>query len=73
MKNSKLEKNYLELDNAKKETTISHLTKDIKNLEEAEICPMCKRELDGINHSEEINKLGTELKKLKDTKFRILI
>ena len=67
LKNSKLEKNYLELDNAKKETTISHLTKDIKNLEEAEICPMCKRELDGINHSEEINKLGTELKKLKET------
>ena len=23
---------------------------------EAEICPMCKRELDGINHSEEIKK-----------------
>ena len=67
LKNSKLEKNYLELDNAKKEITISHLTKDIKNLEEAEICPMCKRELDGINHSEEINKLGTELKKLKET------
>ena len=66
LKNSKLDKNSLELDNAKKEITISHLIKDIKNLEEAEICPMCKRELDGINHSEEIKKLEKKLQKLKE-------
>ena len=38
----------------------------IKNLEEGEICPTCKRALEDVNHSEEIKEEKKNLKIIKD-------
>ena len=38
----------------------------IKNLEEGEICPTCKRELEDVDHSEEIKEEKKNLKTIKD-------
>jgi DNA repair exonuclease SbcCD ATPase subunit len=46
-------------------TTISLELKNknnlIKQLEEGEICPMCKRELDDVDHTDEINEIKKEI------------
>jgi len=38
----------------------------IKNLEEGEVCPTCKRELDDVDHSSEIKEEKKNLKNIKD-------
>ena len=35
----------------------------IKQLEEGKICPTCKRELEDVDHTEEINAIKSEIKK----------
>ena len=42
------------LDKGKKEGEIERVTELIKNLEEGEICPTCKRALEEVDHSKEI-------------------
>ena len=41
-------------------TNYKHTQRTIKQLEESEICPLCKRNLEDVDHSKEINKLKIE-------------
>ena len=54
------------LDKGKKEGEIERVTELIKNLEEGEICPTCKRALEEVDHSKEIKEEKDKLKELEN-------
>ena len=54
------------LDKGKKEGEIERVTELIKNLEEGEICPTCKRALEEVDHSKEIKEEKNKLKELEN-------
>lgn len=65
----RLEERNILLEKGKEEDKIESIEELIKNLEEGEICPTCKRALEDVDHSEEIedekNKLKIHKSKLR--------
>ena len=45
-------------------TNLKHKNKTIKELQESEVCPLCKRNLDDVDHTKEIDSLNNEIKQL---------
>ena len=64
LKNKKLELNKLILEKTTDNANLINLNKVIKELEESEICPLCKRILEDVDHSNEIKKLKEESNEL---------
>jgi len=64
LKNNKIELNNLILEKTTDNANLRNLNKLIKELEESETCPLCKRTLDNVDHSSEIKKLKGESKEL---------
>lgn len=64
LKNKKLELNKLILEKTTDNANLRNLNKVIKELEESETCPLCKRILEGVDHSNEIKKLKEESNEL---------
>ena len=62
----RLEEKDLLLKESKEESNKERKELLIKNLEEGEICPTCKRALDDVDHSEEIKEEKKNLKIIKD-------
>jgi len=50
---------------------ISSKEKNITDLQNSEICPVCKRDLDDVDHTKEIGQLQKELEKRKDRLSKI--
>ena len=63
-KNKLIEKNTIE-------NKITNLETLIKDLKEGEICPMCKRSLDDVDHSSEIKENEKELKVEKNNLIKL--
>ena len=55
----------LVIKNTKDNTNLKNIKKSLKELVEAEICPVCKQTLKDIDHSKEINKLQKDVKSLE--------
>ena len=63
--NSEIEKrNKINMSKVENKTTLKNVEKNLKNLIESEVCPMCKQNLKNVDHTEEINNLKTQSKKL---------
>ncbi len=63
--NSEIEKrNKINMSKVENKTTLKNVEKNLKNLIESEVCPMCKQNLKDVDHTEEINNLKTQSKKL---------
>ena len=62
----RLEEKDLLLKESKEESNKDRKELLIKNLEEGEICPTCKRALDDVDHSTEIKEEKKNLKSIKD-------
>jgi len=67
LKNKKIELNTLILEKTTDNANLRNVNKTTKELEESEICPLCKRNLDDVDHSNEIKKLKTKITKLTTT------
>jgi len=61
----------VEKETSKKQIDI--LIRNIKQLEEGEFCPTCKRKLDDVDHSDEIKKMKKELETLQKANFDKLL
>ena len=48
----------------KNSTNLKHKNKTLKELQESEICPLCKRNLDDVDHTKEIDSLNGEIEEL---------
>jgi len=57
LKNKKINLKNLILEITKEKVELRNIDKNWKHLEEAEICPLCKRSLEDVDHSEEIKTL----------------
>ena len=63
--NSEIEKrNKINMSKVENKTTLKNVEKNLKNLIESEVCPMCKQNLKDVDHTEEINNLKIQSKKL---------
>ena len=51
------ERDGINIKNIENTTNLKNLNKTLNNLVESEICPTCKQNLKGVDHSDEINKL----------------
>ena len=67
LKNKKIELNTLILEKTTDNANLRNVNKTTKELEESEICPLCKRNLDDVDHSNEIKKLKTKITTLTTT------
>ena len=66
LKDKKIEVNKLILEKTTDNANFRNLNKIIKELEESENCPLCKRMLDDVDHSKEIKKLKKESQELNN-------
>ena len=66
LKDKKEERDELVLEKAKKGMTLKSSKKTIKELEESGICPLCKRSLEDVDHTEEIERLKLEITNVGD-------
>lgn len=64
LKNKKTKKDDLIIEKTTNNVNLRNIDKTITELEEAEICPLCKRNLEEVDHTEEIKKLKKESKEL---------
>ena len=67
LKNKKIELNTVILEKTTDNANLRNINKTTKELEESEICPLCKRNLDDVDHSNEIKKLKTKITTLTTT------
>ena len=58
------ERDELTVNKVKNTTNLKHKNKTIKELQESEVCPLCKRNLDDVDHTKEIDTLNSEIKEL---------
>jgi|TARA_R110000744_G_scaffold236156_1_gene353777 DNA repair exonuclease SbcCD ATPase subunit len=69
------ERDTLLIKKTKDTTNLKNKNKIIKELQESEICPLCKRNLDDVDHTNEISNLNKEIKELdkrvSDNKIKI--
>jgi len=68
----RIEERDILLKKGKEEDTIERIEDLIKNLEEGEICPTCKRALEDVDHSKEIKDEKRKLKEYNSTLKNIL-
>jgi len=64
LKSKKTELNNLILSKTTNNADLRNVNKTIKELEESEICPLCKRNLEDVDHTQEISKLKENSKNL---------
>ena len=64
LKSKKRELNNLILSKTTNNADLRNINKTIKELEESEICPLCKRNLEDVDHTQEIIKLKENSKNL---------
>tara|TARA_R110000824_G_scaffold18850_4_gene73954 strand:- start:2674 stop:5004 length:2331 start_codon:yes stop_codon:yes gene_type:complete len=64
LKNKKTKKDALIIEKITNNANLRNVDKTIKELEEAEICPVCKRNLEEVDHTQEIKKLKQESQQL---------
>ena len=58
------ERDELLISKTKDSTNLNNKNKILKELQESEICPLCKRNLDDVDHTTEITKLNNEIEEL---------
>ena len=68
----RLEERDILLKKGKEEDAIERIEELIKNLEEGEICPTCKRALEDVDHSKEIKEENRRLKEYNSNIKKIL-
>ena len=66
LKSKKTELNNLILSKTTNNADLRNVNKTIKELEESEICPLCKRNLEDVDHTQEISKLKENSKNLNN-------
>ena len=65
IRNKTLERDNLVIKNTRDTTNLKNIKKSLKELMEAEICPVCKQPLKDIDHSKEINKLQKDIRTIE--------